>query len=238
MKIAIMQPYFFPYLGYFQLINQCDKFIIYNDVQFIERGWINRNNFLINKTPTLVSVPLLKASCSKKINEIEIDYNNKQLKKSINSIKQNYSKAPFFKDVFQIFHDSILSSNKKTIDYTCFNAFIMIKEYLNMKTEFIFSSEIDYDRNSSSVEKINNLSSIFNSKEILFPSGSRNLYSTSDFPSFATYSIVPNFTPYNQNTKLFFPGLSMLDVLMFNDKTTINKMLNDFKKCSLDDKLY
>ena len=103
MKIAIMQPYFFPYLGYFQLINQCNKFIIYNDVQFIERGWINRNNFLINKTPTLVSVPLLKASCSKKINEIEIDYNNKQLKAGSRQKKLDLINAfnPEWKDLFE-----------------------------------------------------------------------------------------------------------------------------------------
>lgn len=235
MKIAIMQPYFFPYLGYFQLINQTDKFIIYNDVQFIERGWINRNNFLINKTPTLISLPLIKASFSKKINEIEIDINNKQLNKLLNTIKQNYSKAPFYKESFQIFHDSIFCSESKTIDYICLNAFLLIKDYLNMKTEFVLSSEIEYNRTSSSVEKINEISSKFNSQEILFPSGSRNLYNTSDFPSFITYSIVPNFTPYNQNTKYFSAGLSMLDVLMFNDKTTINKLLNDFKKCSLND---
>lgn len=237
MKIAIMQPYFFPYLGYFQLINQTDKFIIYNDVQFIERGWINRNNFLINKTPTLVSIPLIKASSTKKINEIEIDCNNKQMNKSINTIKQNYSKAPFFKDVYPIFHDSIFLSNIKTIDYICYNAFEMIKKYLEMKTEFIFSSDIDYDRNASSVEKIKTISSVFNANEVLFPSGSRDLYSTSDFPNFITNSIIPNFTPYNQNTQTFFSGLSMLDILMFNDKTTINTLLNDFKKCSLDDKL-
>ncbi|HRP60110.1 MAG TPA: WbqC family protein [Vicingus sp.] len=236
MKIAIMQPYFFPYLGYFQLINAVDIFIVYNDVQYIERGWINRNNFLINKTSTLISIPLIKASCSKRINEIEIDINNKLLIKSLNTIKQNYSKAPFYNKSFQIFHDSIFYSSSKTIDNICLQSFKLIKDYLNLDTEFILSSEIDYNRNASSVEKINEISYQFNSKEILFPSGSRQLYNTSDFPNFKTSSIVTNFTPYNQFTKQFIPGLSILDILIFNDKNTIRYLLNDFKKYSLDEK--
>ena len=128
-----------------------------------------------------------------------------------------------------------LEQSSKTIDNICLQSFILINEYLNLDTEFILSSEIDYNRSASSVEKINEISSQFNSKEILFPSGSRQLYNISDFPNFKTSSIVTNFTPYNQFTKQFVPSLSMLDILMFNNKNTIRYLLNDFKKYSLDE---
>ena len=69
MKIAIMQPYFFPYLGYFQLIRNVDKFVVYDDVQYMQRGWINRNRILMgDKTPYII-LPVSKDSRSKKINQ-------------------------------------------------------------------------------------------------------------------------------------------------------------------------
>ena len=72
MKLAIMQPYFFPYIGYFQLIAAVDKFVIYDDVNYIKRGWINRNNILVNNQSFLFSIPLISASQNSKINEIKI----------------------------------------------------------------------------------------------------------------------------------------------------------------------
>lgn len=75
MKIAIMQPYIFPYIGYFQLINAVDKFIIYDDVNYIKQGWINRNKILLNNEDYLFTFPLKNASSYKKINEIELSEN-------------------------------------------------------------------------------------------------------------------------------------------------------------------
>ena len=72
MKVAIMQPYFFPYIGYFQLINAVDKFIIYDDVNYINRGWINRNQVLINGKESYITVPLKDASQNKLIKDITI----------------------------------------------------------------------------------------------------------------------------------------------------------------------
>ena len=76
MKLAIMQPYFFPYLGYWQLINAVDKYVVYDDVAYIKGGWINRNNILVNGNPTLITLPLEKSSSFKKINEISIVNND------------------------------------------------------------------------------------------------------------------------------------------------------------------
>nr|WP_310590339.1 WbqC family protein [Dyadobacter sp. NIV53] len=72
MTIAIMQPYIFPYIGYFQLINAVDKFIIYDDVNFINKGWINRNNILVSGQAHLFTIPLKDASQNKLIHEVEL----------------------------------------------------------------------------------------------------------------------------------------------------------------------
>ena len=94
-----MQPYFFPYIGYFKLINAVDKFIIYDDVNYIKRGWINRNNILINGKSNLINLPVKKVSQNKLISESFLELNNKTIIKFSNSVQMAYKKAPFFKKV-------------------------------------------------------------------------------------------------------------------------------------------
>ena len=86
MKIAIMQPYIFPYIGYFQLINAVDTFVFYDDVKFIKRGWINRNKILVNGEESLITFPCIKVSQNKEIREIEIDLSDKQYEKILKTI--------------------------------------------------------------------------------------------------------------------------------------------------------
>ena len=93
MKLGIMQPYFFPYIGYFQLINAVDEFLVYDNVNFIKKGWINRNNILINGNSYLINVPLKSKSSFVKIKDIEIDDSLKWRKKILSDISTNYKKA-------------------------------------------------------------------------------------------------------------------------------------------------
>ncbi|KXK47281.1 MAG: WbqC-like family protein [Bacteroidetes bacterium OLB10] len=95
MTVAIMQPYYMPYIGYFQMINAVDSFVFYDDVNFINRGWVNRNRILVNNEPSYITIPLLKASQNKLINEIEINY-DKNFDKITKTIQLNYKKSPFF----------------------------------------------------------------------------------------------------------------------------------------------
>ena len=103
MRIAIMQPYTFPYLGYFQLINAVDTFVFYDDVNFIKRGWINRNNILVNGQGSLFTIPLLKASQNKQINEVEVVFDEKWKNQFFKSIEYNYKK---YRSIFttEFFH--------------------------------------------------------------------------------------------------------------------------------------
>jgi len=99
-----MQPYFFPYIGYFQLVAAVNKFVIYDDVNFIKRGWINRNNVLINKKSNLFTVPLIKASQNTLINDTKINlkFYNIWKVKFLRSLEQSYKKAPYFTEVYNL----------------------------------------------------------------------------------------------------------------------------------------
>jgi len=102
MKLAIMQPYFLPYIGYFQLINAVDKYVIYDDVNFIKGGWINRNKILLNGAELRINLPIEGASSFKKINEINVGKNRDKL---ILTVNQAYKKAPYYNDVFPLLLD-------------------------------------------------------------------------------------------------------------------------------------
>jgi hypothetical protein len=96
MKIAVMQPYIYPYLGYFQLINAVDKFVFYDDVNYIKKGWINRNQILVNKSPFLFTIPLKEVSQNKLINEIDINIEEKWKRKFLLTIQQFIQKRTSF----------------------------------------------------------------------------------------------------------------------------------------------
>ncbi|MEO8664089.1 MAG: WbqC family protein, partial [Ignavibacteria bacterium] len=95
MKLAIMQPYVFPYIGYFQLINAVDKFVLFDDVSFIKKGWINRNRILVNKQEYTFTIPLKKASQNKLIKDIEISEENNWRDKFLKTIEKSYCNASF-----------------------------------------------------------------------------------------------------------------------------------------------
>ena len=112
-----MQPYFFPYIGYFQIINAVDKFILYDDVNYIKGGWINRNNILQNNEKKLITLKLAGSSPNKLINEIFVGNNSNKLLKTI---KQSYSKAPYFEEVFSLINGVLsLCSSTITISKFC-----------------------------------------------------------------------------------------------------------------------
>ena len=139
-KIAIMQPYFFPYIGYFQLINAVDKFVFYDDVNYINKGWINRNNIIVNGHAKFINIPLKKASQNKLIKDVFV-VNSKDLLKILKTIEYSYKKAPFFKEVFNLITDLFLDINNDT-SISDFNikSTKQICEFLNINTIFFVSS--------------------------------------------------------------------------------------------------
>lgn len=226
MKLAIMQPYFFPYLGYFQLIEEVDKFIIYDDVNYINRGWVNRNYILVNNKSSLINIPLSKASQNKNINEIQIVNDYKWKMKLLRTIEFSYKQAPFFSPIYDLIqtqindvYANIAIFNTQTIKAIC--------EYLGITTKIVYSSVEYQNGNLRGQERILDICKKEYADNYINPIGGVNLYDKKIFQEqrIRLNFIQPSTIAYPQFSEIFVPSLSIIDVLMFCDSTHIKSSL-------------
>ncbi|WP_372403799.1 WbqC family protein [Acinetobacter piscicola] len=231
MKLAIMQPYFMPYIGYFQLINAVDKFIFYDDVTFIKQGWINRNRILINNQASLFSIPLSNASSHVLIKDVLItEKAYERWKKSfINSILFSYKKAKNYEAVSHLIHN-VLEQTPKTIAELAIRSIIEVSRYLGIKTEFEISSEKYLNNHLSGQSRVLDICINENAAMYINPIGGVELYSKNVFlqHSIDLFFIKTNKLVYNQFSEEFVPFLSIIDVMMFNDIEEIQEQLKSF----------
>ena len=220
MKIAINQPFTFPYIGYFQLISVVDKFILYDDVTFMKQSWINRNRILLNNRAHFITIPLAGASSFKLITETYIQQNSKAISKLLKTIKQAYCKAPYFKDVFCLIDDLFsMIEKEKRISKIAYYSLKNFSKYLGIKTEFEFSSEkYPQTKNLGRKNRLFEILKINNANEYVNLPGGKVLYSKKEF---LNHGIKINFIDrgeiiYKQFNNSFVPWLSIIDVLMFN----------------------
>jgi hypothetical protein len=233
MKVAVMQPYLFPYLGYFQLVSAVDTFVFFDDVNFINKGWINRNNILVNGGTHLFTLPLKKASQNKLINEIEIsDYNNWK-DQLLKLIEFNYKKAPYF--------DTVILWLKHTLNtkmYSLLSEFVCdtIKStaaLLSLNAKFEYSHQINYKESSDMTgeNKVLSICRILRAGQYINPKNGMDLYSQEKFESekIKLSFIIMNDIQYPQyKNKSFVPFLSILDVLMFNGIEETKELINKY----------
>ena len=227
MNLAVMQPYLFPYIGYWQLIDAVDIFVIYDDVNFIKQGYINRNNILQKQKAHLFTLELIGASPNKKINDIKIGGNSNKL---LRTIKQNYSKAPFYKDVFPVLEE-ILNNKEKELSKFLGFSLVKIAKYLNIDTKFLYSSDIKNDKTFKAQDRLIEMSKILNATGYINSIGGIELY---DKEVFSQNDINLSFLKtheisYKQFNNEFVSNLSIVDVLMFNSKDNIKNMLTQFE---------
>ena len=230
MKLAIMQPYIFPYIGYFQLIKAVEKFVLYDDVNFINRGWINRNRILVNGSDSMFTIPLKDASQNKLINEIDVNWDSNWKNKFLKTIEQAYKKAPFYENVLPIIQKTI-DVEETQFSKIIENNLILICEYLNIKTEIISSSVIYQNTDKKAQERILDICFQEKANHYINPIGGLELYDKEDF---AKENMKMDFIKslpfeYKQFKNEFVPWLSMIDVLMFNSKEEINKFLDNYE---------
>lgn len=229
MKTVIMQPYFFPYLGYWQMILTADTFVIFDDVNFIKRGWINRNNILINGSAHLISLPLLAASQNKHIKDIWVTDSLKDKEKLLKTIEVAYKKAPFFNDVFPIVYDTVLSKDNN-LARLLRNQFESVFNYLDVKAKVLFSSDIDKNEDLRAQDKIIDICKRLNTTHYINAIGGIDLYDRQDFANEGMKLSFIKMRPidYKQFNNEFVPNLSFIDVLMFNSRRDVGLMLNEF----------
>lgn len=229
MKLAVMQPYLFPYLGYYQLIHSVDKFVVYDDVSFIKQGWINRNNILLNNKKYLFFAPVKGISSFKKINETEIDYKYDWIKKTLQTMEQAYKKAPEFKNVYPII-ENVLNKKSDLISTLATESLIEVCNYLDIKTEIQKTSCNYNNENLKGQDRVIDICKKENAHEYINPIGGQELYSKEEFKiNNLTLNFI-NMNPinYKQYNEIHIPYLSIIDVLMFNDKLSVNKFITSY----------
>lgn len=223
-RIAIMQPYFFPYLGYFALLKKTECFVIADDLNFIKGGYINRNYILGSEEKMRMTLQLKKASQNKLINEIERGDNTSELLEMIEYI---YKKAPYFSEVYPLIQ-KILAYEETNLARFLGQALEEIQLYLGLQCKLVYSSEIDKDETLRFDKRIFHICKTLGYDHYVNAPGGKELYDKAIFASegLELSFIECEFEAYEQFGKPFTPSLSIIDVMMFNSVDRIHQELD------------
>lgn len=231
MKVGIMQPYLFPYIGYWQLIYAVDRFVILDDVNYIKRGYINRNSILLNGKPYKFTIPIKQASQNRLIMDTKLYFEEKEKKKFLITISNAYKKAPFYQKVMPLIENIILNSQDDLTDYIQNNLEVVMK-YLEIETELYRSSLIKKDNTLHAQDRIIEICKKLQGDTYINPSGGRKLYDDNTFKreNLTLYFLDTDRKSiiYNQGKNEFCENLSIIDVLMFNDVKSIKQFLKQY----------
>ena len=229
MRLAIMQPYFFPYLGYYQLINCSDSFVIYDNIEFTKSSWIRRNRILNSNSDRYIIVPVKKASDYTQVSDIQIsetfDY-----KKLLRVIEGAYRRSPYYDEIYPLIERNIPPKSNNLFDYLL-GITDDLCGYLDIETEFIISSSIGIDHSLKAQEKVIAICSALNANEYINPIGGKSLYDKSAFMKWGIKLLFHQMSDitYHQYKNQFIPNLSIIDVMMFNSKEKIKELLKMYK---------
>jgi hypothetical protein len=225
-RTAIMQPYFFPYIGYFQLINSVDLLIVYDNIKYTKKGWINRNRILLNGKDATISLPIKSDSDFLDVRERELapDFNPDKL---INQLGGAYRRAPYFTQVFPMI-EGILRQEESNLFKFLYRSIIVICERLGMTTKIRVSSDIAIDHSLKNQDKVLALCQAVNTEIYVNAIGGLELYSKSDFQArgIELKFIRSKAFVYSQFDNEFVPWLSIIDVLMFNSLDAIRECIH------------
>lgn len=224
-SLAIMQPYFFPYIGYFQLVNAADLFIVYDNIKYAKKGWINRNRFLQNGKDVLFSIPLRKDSDFLDIRDREISIDFKKAK-LLNQLREAYRRSPYFERTFSLVERIVLEKETNLFKFIL-NSIGETCKCLAIGTEIVVSSSLQIDHSLQGKTKVVALCKQVGADVYINAIGGRDLYSKDDF---SRHGIDLKFLKtkafeYKQHGDKFVPWLSIIDVMMFNSPDAIRDCL-------------
>lgn len=230
MKVAIMQPYFLPYIGYFQLIKAVDEFIIYDNIEYTKKGWINRNRILVNGVDAYISLPIKKDSDYLMVNERFLAESwDVDKKKIFSKIRESYRKAPFYNQTIEVV-EQIFKYDDKNLFGFIYNSLLILLQQLQISTSINISSSLQINHALKNKEKVIALCKSKHAKVYVNPIGGLGLYSKDQFLTncIELQFIRSNPIEYKQFNNTFVPWLSIIDVMMFNSPEQINQMLDKF----------
>ena len=234
-KLAVMQPYIFPYIGYFNLVHACTEFVFYDDVNFIPRGWINRNCILTTNGTYRFTVPLQNPSRNRQINEIKL-YNFDNYKNQlIKTITQSYSNSKFFEQGMD-YVKSVFNEETDLISELAMNSVSKALSLAGLHRNVYISSERFPNSKGIGInERIITIAKSLDCHTYINPVGGRELYCKQKFHQHGIdlQFLRPTLKEYNQvNASCFSPQLSILDLLMNQSLAEIAEHLNSYEICS------
>ncbi len=225
MKLAIMQPYFLPYLGYFQLIAAVDQFVFLDDVNFINRGWINRNQIALGGSKHLFTIPLVGASQNRAIREIAVEPDEKWRRKLLRTMEQAYRRAPYYEQIMPGVN-SLLQTRNITIGELAKASIRWVCDLLGVTTTIVDSSGVFENSHLKGAERIRDICLRAEAAEYVNPPGGRELYEPTYFAArnIQLSFLEPHLPEYRQSGTEFLPGLSIVDILMNNSVEVVQAM--------------
>ncbi len=230
MKIAIMQPYVFPYIGYFQLIHSVDKFIFLDNVNFIKKGWINRNRIIVNDNEHYFTIPCISVSQNKRICDTLIDWESDFLEKFIKTLQYNYKHSPYFEDVIEII-DIVFQQKPRTISELAIASILEFCKYVGLECEFkVASDQTNYQTDLKSADRLIDIAKKENCSIYINAIGGIDLYSKEYFEKkslklyFLKTELIENF---DQNYYISFH--SIIDLAMYNSPNKIAIYLEQYE---------
>lgn len=216
MTIAIMQPYFLPYIGYFQLLNAVDSFVVYDHIKYTKKGWINRNRFLLNGSDATFSLPLKKGADALDVTERKLaaDFDRVKL---LNQFKGAYQRAPHFEATFAILEAIVQHKDHNLFRYIHHSLTTMCS-YLGIDTKIVVSSTLGFDNALKAQDKVLAICDDLGATRYINSIGGTDLYNQEDFTKRGVELKFLKSRPiiYPQFGNQFAPWLSIVDVLMFN----------------------
>ncbi len=226
-SLAIMQPYFMPYLGYFQLVESVDQFVFLDDVNFIKKGWINRNRILCDESEHLFSIPLTAASQNKRINEISLALEPRWIRKFFGTLQRAYQHAPYYDTTTKIL-SSCLEMPHQNIGQLARHSIISVAEYVGLSTKFVLSSAKYQNTHLTGEDRILDICLQEQATHYLNPGSGQNLYSAESFlqHNVELRFLAPRLTPYPQSSTEFIPGLSVIDAMMHNAPAALQQLMS------------
>lgn len=231
MIVSIMQPYLFPYIGFFQLMSSCDLFVIYDDVQYIKGGWINRNKILIDGEPQWITLPVANADFHLPINQRDYLLNDRLVPRFRRRIVGAYASAPYFDKVMPVI-DEILRLDDSNVARFNTHQLRKLASYIGIEPKIQISSSIDKVDGLTGQGRVIDLCKKLGAQIYVNPIGGVELYQPERFRERGIElrflkSAASGYQQFNDNP---IGSLSIIDVLMFNDLNTIKVMLS---QCSL-----
>lgn len=231
MKLGLMQPYFMPYIGYWQRIKAVDRHVIYDDVNYIKNGWMNHNRILLNGEEHLFNIPLIGASPNKLINEVGVNNSPKVQDKMLKTLEQGYKKSRYFYEAMSCLEPILKSPETNLAKYLEFQIREICK-YMGIETELLMSSSIDKDNSLKGRDKVVAICKTQGAEIYYNALSGDHLYDKTDFANEGIQLVFirdRGSVQYTQRSKEFIPSLSIIDVLMNCSKEELGDLLEDYE---------